>query len=202
LDVVDANAKTEDAQYFNKISMKTLHDHSITYVDGGAFLGENVVTLADYRRIKQAFLFEPDPENFSTLCGDKRLQSYACYFLPLALCEDNKLMSFQGGQGEASFVGDMGNTEVAAVALDQVMGSNKVDFLKLDVEGGEVNALIGAQKTINRSRPVLAISAYHRPDDLWVIPDLIMQISDGYDFFLRFHGYNTFELVLYAIPTR
>ncbi len=63
-------------------------------------------------------------------------------------------------------------------------GLEKVDFIKMDIEGSEVPALTGAAKTIKSFKPRLAISAYHKWDDLLVIPRLINSIRDDYNFYL------------------
>lgn len=60
----------------------------------------------------------------------------------------------------------------------------KVDFIKMDIEGAEVSALLGASKTIKRFKPNLAISVYHKWDDLLVIPQLIHSIRDDYNYYL------------------
>jgi hypothetical protein len=75
-----------------------------------------------------------------------------------------------------------------------------VDFIKLDVEGGEADALRGAHRTLISHRPVLAISCYHKPEDLWALPDLIDSLVPDYRFYLRQHAFNSFDLVLYAMP--
>lgn len=77
--------------------------------------------------------------------------------------------------------------------------SLKIDFIKLDIEGAELQALQGAANTIMRDQPVLAISAYHRPQDLWMLPKYIRKLCPEYRIFFRQHHLNSFELVLYAI---
>lgn len=56
----------------------------------------------------------------------------------------------------------------------------RVDYIKMDIEGAEQKALIGARRTIARFRPTLALSAYHRPDDPEKIPELVRQAWPGY----------------------
>ena len=73
-------------------------------------------------------------------------------------------------------------------------------FIKMDVEGSEIDALIGAQNIIRKELPILAICAYHRQDHMWRIPSLIHSFSDQYCFFLRPHLSEGWDLVCYAIP--
>lgn len=84
---------------------------------------------------------------------------------------------------------------------DDVVGESKSGFIKMDVEGAERQALTGAREIIRRNRPVLAVSAYHLWDDLFVLPLLIKEIAgDDYKVYLRHHGIAAEELVIYAIP--
>lgn len=72
----------------------------------------------------------------------------------------------------------------------------------MDIEGSELDALVGAQELIRRANPILAVCAYHRQDHLWRVPLLIHSISDQYRFFLRPHGSEGWDLVCYAVPPR
>ena len=71
----------------------------------------------------------------------------------------------------------------------------------MDIEGAELDALIGARRTLVRDRPILAIAAYHRASDLWTIPRLIKSIVPEYDLHLRRYAEDCWELVCYAIPS-
>ena len=87
--------------------------------------------------------------------------------------------------------------------IDSVVLDNKVAFIKMDIEGSEYQALIGARGCIMRDHPVLAISAYHRKEDLIELPKVMKSFEDasvGYKLYLRHHGVALAELVLYAIP--
>ena len=74
-----------------------------------------------------------------------------------------------------------------------------VDFIKMDIEGSELQALIGAESSIRRWRPKLAISLYHRPDDFFSIPLWIDALGCGYRLFLEHYSIHHEETVLYAI---
>ncbi len=73
-------------------------------------------------------------------------------------------------------------TEDAAGELDaapiDAHVSEHVDFIKMDIEGAESPALAGCSKLLRRSRPDLAIAAYHRPDDFVSLYSLIT--NEGY----------------------
>jgi FkbM family methyltransferase len=74
----------------------------------------------------------------------------------------------------------------------------KVDFIKLDVEGSEMATLRGATASIHRFRPKLAISIYHKPDDFYEIIEYVAGLGLGYRLFLDHHTIWDEETVLYA----
>lgn len=87
---------------------------------------------------------------------------------------------------------------VQAIDIDSVVGDDKVTFIKMDVEGSELQSLKGAQKTIRKNRPRLAISVYHRPEDLVEIAEYILELNPEYQFILRQYNSNFWETILYA----
>ena len=77
---------------------------------------------------------------------------------------------------------------------------SRVDFIKLDVEGAELNALRGAEKTIRAFKPRMAVSVYHQEDDLITIPEFLRSLNCGYKLLLdHFTIYNE-ETILFADP--
>jgi len=187
-------------QYFNPLTLSNLPDHPLCYVDGGAFDGDSFLQLTAMQPVGQAYLFEPDPGNYRKLTH--RLQSApgTIHCLPLGLTDSYRILSFAGGQGEGGTLTSTGDIHVACASLDDLAPNMPVDFIKLDVEGAEIQALQGARQLIKKHRPRLAISLYHRPDDLWAIPALLDDICPGYRLFIRQHYFNSFESVLYAVP--
>ena len=76
---------------------------------------------------------------------------------------------------------------VETITIDAFSEQNllaRVDFIKMDIEGSEIPALTGATKTIERFKPKLAISVYHKWNDLLAIPQLIHGIRDDYSYYL------------------
>ena len=72
-------------------------------------------------------------------------------------------------------------------------------LIKMDIEGSEKDALIGASNTIQRVKPKLAIAAYHYATDLWRLVDVIRDINPGYKFYLRHYSETGLESVIYAV---
>ena len=188
-------------QYFNQITLPFFNNKSIKYVDMGAYNGDTVIELSQkVDNLTDAYLFEPDIDNFNDLVSavDKSEINTLC--LPLGVSDKSEILSFSTGCGEGSAISDNGNVHIATVALDDFLIKHDVNFIKMDIEGAEILAIKGAKKTIKRCRPVLAISYYHKPGDIWEIPLLLQQYCKSYKFYLRQHYYNSFESVLYAIP--
>jgi hypothetical protein len=90
---------------------------------------------------------------------------------------------------------------VPVVNIDAVLKGAPVNYIKLNIEGAELATLEGAQDSIRRHRPILAISAYHAPDHLWRVPELIHAIVPSYKLHLRQQDSGFVETVVYAIPS-
>jgi len=88
--------------------------------------------------------------------------------------------------------------------IDGLVSSNaikRIDLVKMDIEGSELGALQGGERSLKRWRPKLAISLYHRPEDLYSIPLWLNSLDCGYRFFLDHYSIHHEETVLYATAT-
>lgn len=72
-------------------------------------------------------------------------------------------------------------------------------FIKMDVKGSEVEALRGAEQIIRRQHPKIAVSIYHKPEDILELPALILSLRSDYHFYLRHCSFYDSETVLYAV---
>jgi len=68
----------------------------------------------------------------------------------------------------------------------------------MDIEGSELAAINGAEQLIRTWKPRLAISLYHKAEDVFEIPERILQIVPEYRFRIRHYGAGLFETVLYG----
>ncbi|MEY2564095.1 MAG: hypothetical protein QOH88_2288 [Verrucomicrobiota bacterium] len=94
------------------------------------------------------------------------------------------------------------SAQATTISIDDFVESrqlDKVDFIKMDIEGGEYAALEGATRTIQRFQPKLAISIYHRPEDLFLIPKLVLALGLNYRLFVDHYLLIDQETVLYAV---
>ena len=96
------------------------------------------------------------------------------------------------GQGENA-------TRIQVKTIDG-LNLEKVTLIKMDIEGAELNALKGAQRTIARDKPKLAICIYHSDDDMIRIAEYIHELALGYKLYVRHHTTTFAETVLYALP--
>jgi len=174
----------------------------ITFVDGGAYDGDTYKHLQDKGIAISTWLaFEPDPINYQALVSFARELPIQSVLFPCGLSESFMQVEFAANEGTSSHLSTGGGSmTVPCVALDDVIHGPMPDYIKLDIEGAEGLALRGMRNTITSSQPHLAISAYHRPEDLWVLPQLLGELAPYADLYLRQHSRNAFETVLYAVP--
>jgi FkbM family methyltransferase len=188
-------------QYFP--SFFHLTDKEIV-VDGGAYIGD---TLDEYLNIHKKFLqyhaFEPSIHNFLELSKYKIENDLYIYNKGLGL--SNKTLLFHDGvesSTTSSFVSSSFNSnnllEVQIVRLDDIL--SKVTFIKLDIEGAELDALIGSANLISICKPKIAVCIYHKFEHLWQIIDFLKSLRSDYKFSIRYHSISNIltELVLYA----
>lgn len=89
----------------------------------------------------------------------------------------------------------------ASTSLDEYASSklSRVDFIKMDIEGAEMDAIEGAAKIIREFKPRLAISVYHKPNDLWQIPLKLKALNPTYEMYFGHHTPVSWESVFYAV---
>lgn len=178
-------------------------------IDAGACWGECSIDLA--RRVGpsgQVFAFEFVPESLSVLQANlERNQTLAerIHVITKALAEisGNELVFKESGPGSRIVdpSQEAGTASVMSVSIDDFVeqqGLPGVDFIKMDIEGSELKALFGAKRTLTAHKPRLAISVYHREDDLFQIPIWLAKLELGYRFFLGHYTIHGEETVLYA----
>lgn len=177
------------------------------FVDCGAFDGDTVLQLFHkYGPVKSIAAFEPDIDNFRKLASLVKSGEFkfadSISLWPCGVWFSSEQLSFSAGGGEAGTIKKDGSIIIQCVSLDDVLHGFQPDFIKMDIEGAEYHALLGAKKIIHEGLPDMAICVYHRPIHLWQIPLLLKSWDLGYRFYLRSYGYSGLETVLYAVADK
>lgn len=174
------------------------------YVDAGAY---NLATVKDFlgftKSCERILAFEPDEKNYE-LCLDeqKKIDIDNLELIKAGLWEcDTELYFRRGGDnGTGTAVSDdtEGTFSVKVRSLDGLLQGQRCSFIKMDIEGSELNALKGAKETIQQYKPRLAICLYHKPEDLIEIPLFIHEIVPEYKIKIRHYSTWFYDTVLYA----
>jgi FkbM family methyltransferase len=176
------------------------------FIDCGAYDGDTIAARLvqhgnDFSKI---LALEPDIKNLDKLekyiSGLSQAIQKKIEVLPFAAGASNGKVKFSATGNAASSIGQYGTSEVDCIALDSIVNKAIPTFIKMDIEGAELDALFGARDLIKAHNPVLAICAYHQQDHLWKVPLKIASISSKYSFFMRPHGEECYDCVCYAIP--
>lgn len=177
---------------------------AVTYYDIGAFDGdtaEEFMAMTDncYGRI---VLVEPDEMNIVRAKNRLRGTSFPdrVEYIRAAVSNVRGEKGFRADGNMGSAIDPEAPRKVRTILLSDLERAGQMYF-KLDIEGEEIEALSASFDFIRQRRPLLAISVYHRPDDLLDAIDLLAELP-AYDFYLRCHGSSGEDLVLYAIPSR
>lgn len=195
-----------DNQYFALPQIKHTPDEDDgIFIDCGAFDGSTVKDFVKYcgGKYNKIYSFEPIPRQYENCLqniqkwGIERVE-----FIQKGVWSSKAAFNFLDG-GPGSCVSAGGTVPVEVIDIDSAVAENeKVTFIKMDVEGAELEALKGAYNTIRRCKPKLAVCIYHKPSDIIEIPLWISAVLPDYNyrFYIRHHYVNRWETVLYALP--
>jgi FkbM family methyltransferase len=179
-----------------------------TVIDAGGCYGDTALYFAYKSGGGRVFSFEFMPDNIKVFRRNLELNPELAKHIEIV---PNPLWSASGqklyveGIGPAAHITPIPRAadaqQVETLKIDDFATSRqlaRVDFIKMDIEGAELEALKGAEDTIRRHRPRLAISVYHKLPDFWEIPQWIERLGLGYRFYLRHFTIHSEETVLFA----
>lgn len=199
------NPKKGENQYFPDDLFKFNPEE--TFVDSGAFTGDTIKNFLLRQKIsfKKLIAIEPDPENYAHLLSyiETIPNQYKDKIMVYnnAIGQKKEIIRFNSVGSLMSNVSENGNIEVTSIPLDELLYDLAPSFIKMDIEGSEPNALLGAKKIIQDIKPILAFSVYHEFDHLWKLPLLVQSLQSEYKFFLRPYGKAGWDLVCFAVPS-
>ena len=178
-------------------------------IDGGACYGDSAIYFASLvGDTGQVFSFEFIKNNIPVFYKNMELNPNLKTHIQLIerpLWSDSKNKLYPVVQGPGSYVSTTkvpNAYECQSISIDEFVKENnikKIDFIKLDIEGSELACLKGAFNTIKEFQPKLAICIYHKKEDLWEIPEYLMQNFPNYNLYINHYSCNYTESVLFAI---
>ncbi len=178
------------------------HGHK-RFVYCGVSIGEMKSVFSRIEGVEELVCFEPDPNQFRLtadyLEGHHAELAARVLALPCAVYSHEGIEPFT--YSETSFGSRIlasGSSWTQAVTIDRILPGFGPTIITMDIEGAELEALKGAEKTIRRYRPDLAVCLYHSPSHLWEIPLYLDSLGVGYKFYIRNYTSFVSETVLYA----
>lgn len=193
----------ENEQYFDEEIIQLKEEE--VFIDGGVLDLGTSMQFEQFCRIHgvknyRVYAFEPDQKSFER-CSRiiKDHPEYNIHLCNLGLWSCNDILYFNGsGNGGSRIVDKQSGCSIETVSLDSYV-NDKVTFIKLDIEGAEIEALKGARHIIKKQKPKLAICVYHKKEDITEIPMYIKRLVPEYKLYLRHYSNDAGETVLYAV---
>lgn len=187
--------------YFYENFLK--YEEKEIFVDAGCY---NLATTKDFKKkckgLIKSYAFEPDDYNYQqcyNVLNEEKESLPNVQLYPYGTWSCETTLCFDASSDGCSHIGE-GSNEIKTIAIDDVVGKrDKITFIKMDVEGAELESLKGAKEIIKRDSPKLAICIYHKPEDIITIPLYIKELVPQYKFYLRSYSNADNEMVLYAV---
>jgi len=175
-------------------------------IDAGAFDGDTIqeFLFRTQNQFDKILAFEPDPDNWRLLNSfvatlpthlREKIRLY-----PVGLGARREVLRFDASGSVSSAISASGGTEIQVMSLDEILQDVSPTYIKMDIEGAELDALAGGATIIARSRPKLAACVYHKQSHLWEIPIQFKRLSRHYRLYLRRYRDEFGDVVCYAVP--
>ncbi|MEA2100295.1 MAG: FkbM family methyltransferase [Campylobacterota bacterium] len=197
-DFMDGFTNKHSEQYFDKELIPDIKN--ISFLDGGGYIGDTATeVIKNFPDFKKIYLIEPISENIRI--AKRELGHFKnIEFLECGVSNKKTTLHFNEEKSFSSIYGK-GTQSVKIDTIDNIV-KERVDFIKLDIEGAEQDAIDGAKETIKKYKPILAICIYHKAEDWYIIPQKVLEIESSYKIYIRHYMEGIFETVMYFIPYR
>lgn len=200
LSYIDKN-KINSHSYFSQDFYPISSDEVL--FDCGAFTGDTIEDFVTFtnKKYKKIVAFEPDEKNVKRLNAFINNKIENVVVIQKATGDKNGKVAFLNNGNMFSKTVDVKDCS-DELSVDIVRLDNYIDYhptlIKMDIEGAELESLIGASQIIKTQKPKLAICIYHMPFDFYDIPKFLKSLVPEYKFKVRQHEPGFCETVLYA----
>ncbi len=201
----------DDQEHYYPRDLIKLGDHEV-FLDGGAYVGDTIDQFLNKvgNKFDAIFAFEPSIYNYNACL--QHIENYerrsSIKVLNCGLSTEDTTIYYPkdrlcGDYTTAENITDFSQFEPTVLKnINTVLSQeeiNSITFIKLDVEGAEMETLQSMKELIKNKLPKMAISVYHKPNDMIDIPLYIRSLTDGYNLYLRHHSNWRWETVLYCV---
>ncbi|MCI8503228.1 MAG: FkbM family methyltransferase [Dorea sp.] len=189
-----------------------LRDNEV-YLDGGAYIGDTAeefigIMERDGKEYRHIYSFEPDPKNYRKTV--ENLSKYSRIdVIPCGLSSKETELRFASTQVADSIGSHIAQDKledtiiIPVTSLDLFFADKPQEqwptIIKMDIEGEEKEALLGAEHIIQTHKPQMIICAYHKPEDIYELPQTILKMRDDYKISFWQIGKSFWDIILYAV---
>jgi FkbM family methyltransferase len=196
------NCKRNSFFYFDKENDFKVSEGEVV-IDAGIHFGGTPIEFAKATGSRgKVIAFEPNAENY--IEAKKNTAEYENIVIVNEALGDFQGPVFMAPAGAGTTIGNHGTISVQQNTIDAYVDQHslmKVDLIKMDIEGSEVQAINGAANTIKKFRPKLAIAAYHKWEDVVDLGELIRSINPDYKMFINdnYNNHYWIKTTIYAV---
>lgn len=190
-------SKVDPRQYYDVLKF----DENEVIADVGCFDCYSMLQYFTYgnKKYKKIYSFEPEPQQYLKCKGIIKKSGYARWDMYNCGVYDENSKLYFNSNSSCTKISDTGDIEVDVIKLDDFFKNHEIPtFIKMDIEGAELAALRGCAETIRNYKPKLAICVYHKPEDIFEIPEYILSLNPDYKMWLRHYTNLVNETVLYC----
>ncbi|HEX3076749.1 MAG TPA: FkbM family methyltransferase [Lachnospiraceae bacterium] len=165
-------------------------DEEEVLVDLGAYIGDSAEAFikAYSNHYKKIYCYEITPDTFFKLKNTlEPYKNVICKQKGVGSTSGKMYLKKFGVTGSSNQVSQEGEIELDVVAIDEDI-TEKITFIKMDIEGAEQEALPGCRRHILEEKPKLTISTYHNNEDIWKIPRMVKEMNPEYKLYMRYNG--------------
>lgn len=168
------------------------------FVDAGAYNGDSINDFLAWGGNKHYKIYAIEP--LSDMCEEIRNKNIPnVEVINCAAWNRKEMLYFSSNMRGSGVRKNENEGYTVGGIIDEIVGEDKVSFIKMDIEGAELKALEGAKETILKWYPRLAICIYHKYEDIYEIGDYILSLNPNYKLYIRHYSTCMWETVLYAV---
>ena len=176
-------------------------NESEIFIDGGCLNGQTALEFTKWATKGYKYIYSFEANSLAIKDCEDTFKKYNLNgeIISKGLWSKNDVLHFDLSLiNDGSKIKSEGKETIEVTSIDETLNGKPATFVKMDIEGAEFKALLGAEKTIKKYRPRLAISIYHKPEDILELPTLLLEMQPDYKFALRQYAPNGHETILYA----